>query len=201
LIASQLAVYYLILWILDFGSKADRYGFPFDHRHLNFYKRLKTAYSLIKEVIPLYSIKNKNRNIIWKLYHEIKEIVENSALEKKINQYEIKLAVFSQLRDALGTVPRNVKNGLSQMKETGTQKELKTIKRAVANFKTDLKEKIKNTDHKSLNKSFKKIIDKLKENGKRLFSDPITVYVNGEKRIILILRTNNILEQHFRRFN
>jgi len=61
------------------------------------YNRLKTAYSLIKEVIPLYSIKNKNRNIIWKLYHEIKEIVENSALEKKIKQYEIKLAVFSQL--------------------------------------------------------------------------------------------------------
>jgi len=69
LIASQLSVYYLILWILDYGSNADGYGFPFDHRHLNFYNRLKTAYSLIKEVIPLYSIKNKNRNIIWKLYH------------------------------------------------------------------------------------------------------------------------------------
>jgi hypothetical protein len=194
LIASELAVYYLILWILDFGSNADGYGFPFDHRHLNFYNRLKTAYSLIKEVIPFYSIKNKNRNIIWKLYHEI-------VLEKKIKQYEKKLSVFSQLRDAIGTVPHNVNNGLSQMKETGTQKELKTIKRAVANFKTDLRKKIKNTDDKSLGKSFKKIIDKLKENGKRLFSDPITVYVNGEKRIIFILRTNNILEQHFRRFN
>ena len=57
--------------------------------------------------------------------------------------------MFSQLRDALGTVPRNVNNGLSQMKETGTQKELKTIKRAVANFKTDLREKIKTTDDKS----------------------------------------------------
>jgi hypothetical protein len=41
--------------------------------------------------------------------------------------------VFSQLRDALGTVPQNVNNGLSQMKEIGTHKELKTIKRAVAN--------------------------------------------------------------------
>jgi hypothetical protein len=201
LIASQLAVYYLVLWILDFGSKADGYGFPFDHRHLNFYNRLKTAYSLIKEVIPLYSIKNKNRNIIWKLYHQIKEIVENSALEKKVEKYEIKLAVFSQLRDALGTVPRNVNNGLSQMKETGTHKELKTIKRAVAGFKTDLRQKIKNTDDKSLCNHYKKIIKKLKEHGKKLFSDPMTVYVNGEKRTIFILRTNNILEQHFRRFN
>lgn len=170
------------------------------HRHLNFYNRLKTAYSLIKEVIPFYSIKNKNRNILWKLYHEIKEIVENSALEKKIKKYEIKLSVFSQLRDALGTVPRNVNNGLCRMKETGTRTELKAIKRAVANFKTDLRKKIKATDDKSLCNSFKKIIDKLNENGKKLFSDPMTVYVSGEKRIIFILRTNNILEQHFRRF-
>ena len=201
LIASQLAVYYLILWILDFGSKADGYGFPFDHRHLNFYNRLKTAYSLIKEVIPLYSIKNKNRNIIWKLYHQIKEFVENSALEKKVEKYEIKLAVFSQLRDALGTVPRNVNNGLSQMKDTGSHKELKTIKRAVAGFRTDLRQKIKNTDDKSLCNHYKKVIKKLKEHGKKLFSDPMTVYVDGDKRTIFILRTNNILEQHFRRFN
>jgi hypothetical protein len=56
-----------------------------------------------------------------------------------------------------------------------------TIKTAVANFKTDLREKIKNTDDKSLGNNFKKIIDKLKENGKKLFSDPMTVYVNDEK--------------------
>ena len=201
LIASELSVYYLLVWILDYNSNADGYKFPFDHRHLNFYNRLKTAYSLIKEVIPFYSIKNKNRNILWKLYHEIKEIVENSALEKKMQRYEIKLSVFSQLRDALGTVPRNVNNGLCQMKETGTHAELKAIKTAVANFKTDLREKIKNTDDKSLGNSFKKIIDKLKENGKRLFSDPMIVNVNGEKKIIFILRTNNILEQQFRRFH
>ncbi len=201
LLASELSVYYLIVWILDYGSNADGYKFPFDHRHLNFYNRLKTAYSLIKEVIPFYSIKNKNRNILWKLYHEIKEIAENSALEKKIQRYKIKLSVFSQLRDALGTVPRNVNNGLCHMKETGTHAELKAIKMAVANFKTDLREKIKKTADKSLGNSFKKIIAKLKENEKRLFSDPMTVYVNGGKRIIFILRTNNILEQHFRRFN
>jgi hypothetical protein len=201
LMASELSVYYLILWILDYGSNADGYGFPFDHRHLNFYNRLKTAYSLIKEVIALYSVKNKNRNILWKLYHEIKEIVENSALEQKVKQYEKKLSVFSQLRDALATVPRDVNNGLCHMKETGTVKELKTIKRAVANFKTDLRQQIKTTDDKPLCKSFIKILDKLQQHEKKLFSDPLTVYVNDEKRIIFILRTNNILEQHFRRFN
>ena len=42
------------------------------------------------------------------------------------------------------------------MKETGTHTELKAIKTAVANFKTDLREKIKTTDDKSLCKRFKK---------------------------------------------
>jgi hypothetical protein len=40
------------------------------------------------------------------------------------------------------------------MKEIGTHKELKTIKRAVADFKTDIRQKIKSTDDKSLGNSF-----------------------------------------------
>ena len=201
LMASQLSTFYLILWILDYGSDADGYGFPFDHRQLNLYHRLKTAYSLIKEVIPFYSLKNKNRNIIWKLFHEIKETVENATLEKKVTQYEIKLSVFSQLRDALGTVPKDVNNGLRQMKETATVKELKSIKKAVAKFKANLKQEMKSIDDKKLYSSFEKILSKLKEYGNSLFPDPLVVIVKGVKKIIEILRTNNILEHHFRRFN
>lgn len=114
---------------------------------------------------------------------------------------ETKLSVFSELRQALGTVPENVKNGFCQMKETGTHKELKAIKKAVANFKIELNKRIKGTDDKRLCSSFQKIVKNLKEYDKSLFSDPHVVKVNGKKRIIFILRTNNILEHHFRRFN
>jgi hypothetical protein len=201
LIGSELSVYYLVLWILDHKSEGDGYGFPFDHCHLNFYQRLNAAYSIINEVVTLYSIKNKNQKIIWKLYHSIKNIVEDSKLEKKVDQYKIKLTVFSELRKSLATVPENVKNGLRQMKETGTYKELKAIKKAVGRFEIELKEKIESTNDKSLCKSLKKILDKLKEHKNGLFSDPHIVKVNGRERIIFILRTNNILENHFRRFN
>jgi len=201
LIASELSVYYLIAWILDYGYSADGYGFPFDHRYLNFYNRLRAAHSVIKHVSPFYSVNNQNRNILWKLYHEMKEIVENSALRTTIEQYEIKHSVFSQLRDALGTVPQDVNNGLCQMKETGTHAELRIIRSKVAAFKTDLSETIKAADNKALGKSFQKILDKLCEQEKRLFSAPLTVYIDGETRTIFILRTNNILEQHFRRLN
>jgi hypothetical protein len=202
LMASELSVYYLVLWILDHCSDGDGYGFPFDHKYLNFYNRLKTAHLIIKEITPLYSTRNKNKKIIWKLYHLIKDIVENTTLEKKVEQYEIKLVVFSELREALGTVPENVKNGLSQMNETSTHKELKTIKKAATKFKTKLNEKIKMTDDKKLRNSLKKIIKKLNEHAKSLFSDPLVVKGDGGKEtIIFIHRTNNIMEHHFRRFN
>jgi len=201
LIASELSVYYLVLWILDHCSDGDGYGFPFDHSHLSFHNRLKTAYSILKEVSSFYSTTNTNRKTIWKLYHIVKDIVENSTLEKKVQQYEVKLAVFSDLREALGTAPENVKNGLSLMKECGGHKELKMIKKAISQFETDLKERIESTDDKRLRNSFKRIIDKLRESRAGLLSDPIVVEVNGNKRVIFISRTNNILEHHFRRFN
>ena len=94
LIASEISVYYLVLWILDHGSDGDGYGFPFDHRHLNFYNRLKTAYSILKKITPLYSFENRNKKIIWKLYHLIKEIAENIALEKKLNNIKQNLLCF-----------------------------------------------------------------------------------------------------------
>ncbi|KPA09819.1 hypothetical protein MHK_009978, partial [Candidatus Magnetomorum sp. HK-1] len=83
----------------------------------------------------------------------------------------------------------------------GTYKELKAIKKAVGKFEIELKEKIKSTSDKSLCKSLKKILDKLKEHENGLFSDPHIVKINGRERIIFIHRTNNILEHHFRRFN
>jgi len=201
LVASELSVYYLVLWILDHCSVGDGYGFPFDHSHLSFHNRLKTAYSMLKQVSSFYSTTNRNRKTIWKLYHLIKDIVENSTLEKKVQQYEVKLTVFSELREALGTAPENVKNGLSLMKESGGHKELKMMKKAITQFETDLKEKTESTDDKRLRNSFKRIIDKLRESRAGLLTDPLVVEVNGSKRVIFISRTNNILEHHFRRFN
>lgn len=201
LVASELSVYYLVLWILDHCSVGDGYGFPFDHSHLSFQNRLKTAYSMLKQVSFFYSTTNRNRKTIWKLYHLIKDIVENSTLEKKVQQYEVKLTVFSELREALGTAPENVKNGLSLMKESGGHKELKMMKKAIAQFETDLKERIESTDDKPLCNSYNRIIDKLRESRAALLSDPLSVEVNGSKRVIFISRTNNILEHHFRRFN
>jgi len=200
-VASELSTYYLVLWILDHSADGDGYGFPFDQRYLDFYERLKDAYIMIKEVITFYSNKTKNDRIIWKLYHMIKGVVEDSSLQKIGDQYKVKLAVFSDLREAFGTIPKSVNNGLTQMKETTSHREHQEIKKAVQKFLKKLESKIKKTKDNKLCDSFNKVLRKIAEYGERLFVDPLIVEVNGEKRTFFIHRTNNILEHRFRRFN
>lgn len=200
--SSELSVYYLVLWILDYNYDGNGYGFPFDHSHLNFYKRLKVAYSIIQDAVMNYSTKSKNNKLVWKLYHLLKAIVEDSSLKAHESKYEIKLAEFSNLRDAFDTVPKDVKNGLCKMKDTVSSfKELQAIKNAVEKFKLKLKKKIKTINDKQVCNKLLNIIKSLDQYGERLFSDPLIVEINGELKLFFIHRTNNIMEHHFRRFN
>ena len=200
-IASQLTTYYLILSILDHGADGDGYGFPFDQTYLNFYNRLKDAYIMIKEVTTFYSKTTKNDRIVWKLYHMIKDVVEDAALKKTVAKYEIKLSVFSDLREAFGTIPKSVNNGLTQMKEPASHKEHKKIKRAVQNFQKALEKSIQKESDKHLCNVFNKVINKINEYGERLFADPLVVEIKDKKRTFFIHRTNNVVEQLFRWLN
>lgn len=200
-VASELSTYYLILWILDHAAQGDGYGFPFDQRYLNFYERLKAAYIMIKEVTTFYSRKTKNDKIIWKLYHSIKGVAEDSSLREIADQYREKLAVFSDLREAFGTAPKSVNNGLTQMKETASNGEHQKIKKAVQKFLKQIEKTIGKTKDEQLCDSFNKVISKINEYGERLFADPLVIEVNGEKKLLFMHRTNNILEHRFRGFN
>lgn len=200
-VASQLTTYYLILSILDHGADGDGYGFPFDQTYLNFYQRLKDAYNMIKKVTMFYSKKTKNDRIVWKLYHLIKGVVEDAALKKVVEQYETKLSVFSNLREAFGTIPKSVNNGLTQMKEIASHKEHKKIKNAVHHFLKTLEKSIQKENDKHLCDVFKKVINKINEYGERLFADPLVIEVKDKKRTFFIHRTNNVVEQLFRWLN
>jgi hypothetical protein len=183
-IASELTTYYLILSILDHGADGDGYGFP-----------------MIKEITLFYSNKTKNDRIIWKLYHMIKGVVEDPSVKKIVDQYEVKLAVFSDAREAFGTTPKSVNNGLTQMKELTSHREHQKIKIAVQKFLKALEKKNKKEKDKKLCDLFNKVINKINEYGERLFADPLVVEVKNEKRTFFIHRTNNIVEQLFRWLN
>lgn len=199
--APEVCLYYLILWILDHGSDGNGYGFPFDQRYLDFYKRLDSAYSIIENVRPLYSVNHKTFKAIRKLYHVIKEVIDNSSVQKIVERYEAKVSVFSKLRQAFGTTPDSVNNGLTHMKQTTTVQEVEKIKESVEKCITNLKEKITPVTDKQIKDSYIKAIARIEEYGKHLFADPLVVMVKGEKKVFCIHRTNNIMEHHFRKLN
>ena len=198
--ATEMLVYYLVLWILDHPSEGNGYGFPFDQRYLNFYERLQAAQTLLDKVKTYYPPTTDNDASVWKLYHIIKTIIDDSTLKKTVAQYKAKLAVFSQLRKALGVAPQSTRKGLRQTQTSASSRELKKIKTAVEVFMDSFEIQIETTTNKSLKTSFIKGKERIKLYWDRLFADPFVVDVNGEKKMFFIHRTNNIMEQQFRSF-
>ena len=180
--------YILSNWILDAKSELNGYGFPFDRLHLIFYKRLKTARSIVEN---LSAKKKKNREII-KLNRELGRIINDSNLKTVVSRIEEKVQIFDQLRDAMRIAVSDDKKGLN---DDGEDADIKTIKEAVTIFRDSDKLKVaveKNTDYKKMVKQIDKYWDKL-------FADPIMVKTaNGEKILVQPQRTNNILERFFR---
>jgi len=199
--ATEICLYYLIQWILDHGSNGNGYGFPFDQSYLDFYQRLDSAYSIMTESGSLYSANNKSFKTYRKLYHLIKEVIDNSSLRKTVERYKTKVSIFSDLRKAFGSTPDSVNNGLTQTKQTVTVEEIEQIKKSVQKFITNLKEKIQCAGDKKISDSYTKVITRIEEYGERLFADQLLVEINGEKKLFSIHRTNNIMEQHFRGLN
>lgn len=198
--ATEVLAFYLILWILDHASEGNAYGFPFDQRYLSFYTRLKAAQTLIDEVKDYYPAITENDRILWKLYHLIDKIVSDSTLQSTVKQYRTKLAVFSDLRQALGIAgERN--NGLTQMAEITSTGQLHNIRIAVQNFSADLELNIQNTTDEKIKQPFKNVKERIEQYWEKLFADPLLVNVNGQQKLLFVHRTNNFVENHFRQLS
>jgi hypothetical protein len=198
---TEILSYCLILWLLDYSSEGDGYGFPFDQSYLRFYERLRKADDFIDEVLKFYLPLNDNHKIWCKLRNLIQKITKDDRLSVIANAYGIKLDVFENLREALGAAPTGKSEGLANTGITESESELENIRTAVTDFCKNLKEQIKTTKNEDISKSFDKLQQKLEKYWDKLFSDPIEIEIDGNPRTIFIHRTNNLIEQHFRRLN
>lgn len=180
--------YILSNWILDANSELNGYGFPFDCSHLIFYKRLKTAKSILDN---LSSKKKKDRYII-KLNSVIGRVINDNNLKATVRRMEEKVHVFNQLRDAMRIAVPDGKKGLN---DDGEDVDIKTIQRAVTIFRNS--DIIKSAIEKDT--AYKKMVKQIDKYWDKLFADPIKVTIaNREEILVQPQRTNNILERFFR---
>ena len=184
----RVLAYILSNWILDANSELNGYGFPFDRSHFIFYKRLKTAKSIVENL----SAKNKKDRYIIKLNRVLGRAVNDNNLKAVVSRMQEKAQIFDDLRDAMRIAASDGKKGLNDDGEDG---DIKTIKEAVTTFRNS--DKIKAAVEKNVD--YKKMVKQIDKYWEKLFADPIMVTTaNGEKILVQPQRTNNILERFFR---
>ncbi len=181
----------LIQWALKGKTQGNGYGFPFDRPYLIFYQRLIIVYHSLSKVSKS-SLPNNPKYIktVLKLMEEIEPLVYDNACQAIMTNLLEKIDVFDKLREVMRIAPIDGKKGLN---DSGQANEIKTIEKGVKTFYSWLVGKY------SEDGNYKKMIKQIKTYWKKLFSDPIKVKICGKDEKIQPQRTNNIMEQFFRK--
>ena len=190
----MVAAYTLISWILDSETECNGFGFPFDQSHLVFYQRLQEAGRRFHQLFRIQLQGDWRENKVYsKISSDLHDVLNDSSLQKAAQRMEQKVAVFNGLRTAMRiTLPEN-KQGLNDNGELPSS--MKTIQKEVGRFTAWL---LKSKEY-SEDKKYQKLVEQLDTYSDKLFADPIAVQTAAGKMLVQPQRTNNILEQFFRK--
>ncbi len=191
---SLASTYSLVLWALQGKHCGDGYGFPFDRPLLGFADRLLTLEQCMSNFLELLLDNDKpNENQpVFKLFAEACFVAEDQELREAVDELHWRSQVFDSLRTAIRIAPIGGDKGLN---DEGSTKVMATIRQGVENFRRSLDD-APNLVADKLSKKMAEQIDKYDE---KLFADPITVQTPIGQSTIYPQRTNNILEQFFRK--
>jgi hypothetical protein len=184
--------YTLIQWALQGKSEGRGYGFPFDHPHLAFAKRIREANKHIEKFKDIHLRGDwRDNRPYFKLHVDLKNIMRDRTLWTSVEAIEEKILVFDKLREAMRIAPKSGGNGLN---DEGKQGNIRTIEKRVKTFRTWM---IRQPDYPH-NPAAGKMVRQIDNYWTKLFADPITVQTPSGQIRIQPQRTNNILEQFFR---
>ncbi len=188
------AAYTLISWALDEKSEGDGLGFPFDQLYLVFYRRLQEIRLRLHQLFEIRLQDDWKENKIYSnISHDLLSVINDPVLKKAATAMEEKVAVFNRLRKAMRIALPGNKRGLNDNGEL--QCTMKTIETEVGKFRAWL---IKSKGY-SEHKEYQKLVEQIDKYSQQLFADPIVVQTPAGKALIQPQRTNNILEQFFRK--
>lgn len=181
------------MWALHGKHSGDGYGFPFDRPLLDFAERILDLHRHVPELLKL-SMNDENNNIqpLFKLARSVSDVAKDPELQQAVEELRWRCQIFDSLRKAMRIALPGGDNGLN---DDGTANVMSTIRQGVMRLRRRIEE-----DHKlaadPLSCNMGKQIDKY---GDKLFADPIDVDSPKGPITIYPQRTNNILEQFFRK--
>lgn len=192
---SLASTYSLVLWALQGKRCGDGYGFPFDRPLLGFADRLLELEQRMPELLELLLVDEKpgESQPVFKLLAEACFVAEDpELLREAVDELHWRCQIFDSLRTSMRIASLGGGKGLNDEGSTGA---MATIRQGVGKFRQSLDEE-PGLVADNLSKKMANQIDKY---GEKLFSDPIIVQTPLGQSIIYPQRTNNILEQFFRK--
>ncbi len=188
------AVYTLVSWVLDAESEANGFGFPFDQSNLVFYQRIQEAGLRLHQLFRIQLQGDWRENKVYaNISHDLHGVLNDSVLRKAALRMEEKVAVFNRLRKAMRITLPESKRGLNDTGECSSS--MKTIEKEVGKFRAWLSR----SSRYSQQREYQKLVEQIDTYREKLFADPIVVKTAAGTMIIQPQRTNNILEQFFRK--
>lgn len=187
-----IATYSWALWCLHGKHSGNGYGFPFDRPLLTFAERLLELNSRLPGFPDLFPNDKQRDNPLSGLTGVVSAVAEDSTLLQVVEELRWRSDVFDRFRKVMRIAEPHGGDGLN---DAGTIESMSTIRQGVEQFRRELDE-----DHKlstdPLSQKMAKQIDKYSD---KLFADPIEIATPGGKTTLYPQRTNNILEQFFRK--
>ena len=191
--APALVAYFLIQWALAGKRSGDAYGFPFDLPLACFASRVREAFLKIKSFVKsLAESDGKRVKPLLKTAGDMIRIAEDNTLNRALKALDEKTLVFNDLRKALRIAPLDGERGLN---DDGGDEPIGKIEARVAEFR----ENVTGKPGWRASAEHVKMIKQIDENWDRLFADPVVLDTPNGKISIQPQRTNNIMEQFFRR--
>lgn len=183
--------YSLALWALQGKHVGDGYGFPFDRPLLQFAERLLDLNKHLTQILQQDS-NEADRKPLLALERVVLETVNDSSLLQAVEELRWRSDIFDSLRKAMRIAPIGGGTGLNH---EGTPESLGTIQHGVEQFRR----KLDQDPRLAADPLCRKMAEQIDKYAEKLFADPIEVNTPTGKVTICPQRTNNILEQFFRR--
>jgi hypothetical protein len=187
------STYSLALWWLQGKKSGDGYGFPFDRPLVEFAQRLLILLdhlpALLQRCFPtdrtVYRMMNK-------LLRLVIDIVQDPLFEPTLEELQWRCRLFDDLRKKMRIALPGGDQGLN---DDGSTQAMDSIKHGVKQFRRRL-----NTNRRFRDDPLcRKVAKQIDQYGDKLFADPIILIRPSGSITIYPQRTNNILEQFFRR--
>lgn len=186
-------VYALCLWCLQAKQSGDGYGFPFDRPLLAVAELILGLVDHLPGLLLVLPPEDSaGRRLFFKFSRKVLDVAAEADFQQAVDELRWRSELFDRLRRCMRIAEPGGRDGLN---DDGGKASMNSIREGVQKFRRrlDTRAKFKNDP------LCVKMAEQIDKYGEKLFADPIQVQTPAGPVTVYPQRTNNILEQFFRR--